>query len=90
MADALALLAHERHAAAAAEAMRHEIEQQKADYRASYPGATEDQIHAWVHDDDPQAPPPPPVLRRGRTLRAVHAEERVTRGRGRLVLTGRV
>lgn len=75
--DALLFLAQERRQARHARALVREEEQQKADYRASYPGATEGEIDGWVHDDDPQAPPPPPVLRKGETLRKVLARESV-------------
>lgn len=73
--DALLYLAHERRQAREARALRREVEQQKADFRASYPDATEDEIHGWVHDDDPQAPVPPPLLRQGERLGTVLARE---------------
>lgn len=75
--DALLYLAHERRQARDAHALIREEEQQKADYRASYPDATEEEIDGWVHDDDPQAPTPPPILRKGRSLRSVLAREKV-------------
>jgi hypothetical protein len=73
--DALLYLAHERRQAREARARHREVEQQEADFRASYPDATEDEIHGWVHDDDPQAPAPPPILRKGERLGAVLVRE---------------
>ncbi|HEX6875599.1 MAG TPA: DUF222 domain-containing protein [Nocardioidaceae bacterium] len=79
--EALQFLAHERRQTDDAFASRREIEQQKADYRASYPDATEEEIDGWVHDDDPQAPTPPPILRKGLTLGAVLAREAAAKQR---------
>ena len=73
--DALAFLAHERERVESSAAWVRELDQAWADYRASYPDATDDQISAWIHDDDPSAPPAPPILRRGRTLDQVLAGE---------------
>lgn len=67
--DALCFLAHERaRAGDTAARLRAEDEQAWADYRASYPEATDEEIAGWVHDDDAQAPTPPPVLEKGLTL----------------------
>ncbi len=76
--DALLYLAQERRLAREARELIREEEQQVADYRASYPDASDEQIDGWVHDDDPQAPTPPPILKRGETLRRVLAREAVT------------
>jgi hypothetical protein len=73
--DAVLFLRHERSAARECRTLQREADQQKADYRASYPDASEEEIHGWVHDDDPQAPAPPPVLRRGDTVATVMARE---------------
>ncbi len=67
--DALAYLAHERARLSDTAARLREAEAQAwADYRASYPEATDDEIAGWVHDDDPQIPAPPPVTTQGVTL----------------------
>jgi hypothetical protein len=81
--DAVLYLRHERSAAREFRMLQREAEQQKADYRASYPDASEEEIHRWVHDDDPQAPEPPPVLRHGDTVAAVVAREGAGRGPAR-------
>lgn len=39
--------------------LREQEQQAWADYRASYPDATDADIAGWVHDDDPRAPTPP-------------------------------
>jgi hypothetical protein len=81
--DAVMYLRHERSAVLECRMLQREAEQEKADYRASYPDATEEEIHRWVHDDDPQASAPPPVLRRGDTVAAVVAREEAGRGPAR-------
>jgi hypothetical protein len=73
--DAVLYLRHERSTVQESRRLQREADQQVADYRASYPGASEEEIHGWVHDDDPQAPTPPPVLRRGVTVATVMARE---------------
>lgn len=80
--DALAYLAHQQDQIAATAAWIREVDQAWADYRASYPGATDEEIVGWIHDDDPAAPEPPPVLRRGTTLaRVLRAEATDPSGR---------
>lgn len=76
--EAVAYLAHQREGVAETAAWMRDVDQAWADYRASYPDATDEEIWGWVHDDDPGAPAPPPILRRGRTLAAQLADERAT------------
>jgi hypothetical protein len=77
--DAVLYLRHERSALQECRTLQREAEQQKADYRASYPDASEEEIHRWVHDDDPQAQEPPPILTRGETVAAAVARESARR-----------
>lgn len=74
--DALSYLAHERARIESSASWVRELEQSWADYRASYPDATEAEISGWIHDDDPFAPPAPPILRKGTTLEAVLESEK--------------
>ncbi len=69
--DALSWLAQQRTSMESTGRWLEEVDQLWADYRASYPDADDEEIHGWIHDDDPSAPEPPPILRRGATLQQV-------------------
>lgn len=80
LADALGAVARERDMIARSTAIAYDRAQLHADYLASYPEATDEDIWAWMSEENP-AEEAPPILRRGVTdleagLRASQAVER--------------
>ena len=65
--DTLSYLRHEREQLEHVAFQHWQDEKEWANYHASYPDATDEDIHAWLNDDDPHNDPAPPILRQGLT-----------------------